>query len=129
MNDIEKHKREFNHLLPEKNKEQIKKISDALRDGGNGGYYTPSVVQSDESTIRLSFIPSKDTMPPVADVDITIPNKEGGVTYEAGENILIKNNRISVLTADEAEQDNTRPITSAAVHTQLGNIQALLETI
>lgn len=94
-----------------------------------GGYYTPSVTQPDENTMRVSFTPSKGTMLPVADIDITLPTKDGGATYEAGENISIENNIISVLTADEAEEDNTRPITSAAVHTQLGNIQALLETI
>lgn len=36
---------------------------------------------------------------------------------------------LSVDTADDAEGDNTRPITSAAVHTQLGNIEVLLGTI
>lgn len=51
------------------------------------------------------------------------------VSYEPGENISIEDNIISVLTADEAEQDNTKPITSAAVHMQIGNIQVLLETI
>lgn len=34
-----------------------------------------------------------------------------------------------VNTVNSAEQDNTRPITSAAVHTQLGNIEVLLKTI
>ena len=32
-------------------------------------------------------------------------------------------------TGDEAEKDNTRPITSAGVYLQIGNINALLETI
>lgn len=36
---------------------------------------------------------------------------------------------LSVDTADRAEEDNTRPITSAAVYTELGNINALLATI
>lgn len=36
---------------------------------------------------------------------------------------------LSVETATDAEQDNTRPITSAAVHTELGNIDILLRTI
>lgn len=31
--------------------------------------------------------------------------------------------------ASDAEQDNTRPITSAAVYTEIGNINALLATI
>lgn len=34
-----------------------------------------------------------------------------------------------VAPASSAEQDNTRPITSAAVYTEIGNINALLATI
>ena len=36
---------------------------------------------------------------------------------------------LSVDTAASVEQDNTRPVTAAAVHTQLGNIEALLSNI
>lgn len=36
---------------------------------------------------------------------------------------------LSVNTADEVEQDNTLPVTSAAVYAEVGNINALLETI
>ena len=36
---------------------------------------------------------------------------------------------LSVVKADRAEQDNTHPITSAAVFTEIGNIDALLQTI
>ena len=52
----------------------------------------------------------------------------GGIIV--GENLKItKEGVLSVDTADNAEEDNTRPITSAAVHTQLGNIEVLLGTI
>lgn len=34
-----------------------------------------------------------------------------------------------ITPASSAEQDNTRPITSAAVYTEIGNINALLELI
>ena len=37
--------------------------------------------------------------------------------------------RLAVDTADSPEADNTRPITSAAVQTALGNIDVLLKTI
>lgn len=46
-----------------------------------------------------------------------------------GSNIEIKNNKISVLTTDNIEEDNTRPITSSAVYTEVGNINVLLKTI
>lgn len=52
----------------------------------------------------------------------------GGIIV--GDNLKItKEGVLSVDTADNAESDNTRPITSAAVHTQLGNIEVLLGTI
>ena len=37
--------------------------------------------------------------------------------------------KIGVKTTDDIEQDNTLPITSSAVYTTVGNIQALLDTI
>lgn len=52
----------------------------------------------------------------------------GGVIV--GENLAITQAGVlSVITADEVEHDNTRPITSAAVYTEVGNINALLATI
>lgn len=42
---------------------------------------------------------------------------------------LSQEGQLSVNTAKDAEQDNTLPITSAAVYTELGNIDALLATI
>lgn len=55
----------------------------------------------------------------------------GGETasYVAGDHINITGNVISVITTDAAEQDNTTPITSAGVYTQIGNINVLLGTI
>lgn len=54
----------------------------------------------------------------------------GGLPYTAGDHIdITPEGKISVLTADEVETDNTRPVTSAAVATQVGNIEILLKTI
>lgn len=39
------------------------------------------------------------------------------------------NGKLSVDTADKVEQDNTKPVTSAAVHTEIGNIEALLAAL
>lgn len=50
-------------------------------------------------------------------------------SLEAGNNVEIVDNKISVLTTDEAQEDNTKPMTSSGVYTQLGNIAILLETI
>lgn len=65
--------------------------------------------------------------------DLPLPNVgEGGVLRinSLDETLsLSQEGQLSVNTAKDAEQDNTLPITSAAVYTELGNIDALLATI
>lgn len=52
----------------------------------------------------------------------------GGIIV--GEDLQITQEGVlSVQKANAVEQDNTRPITAAAVYTEVGNINALLETI
>ena len=46
--------------------------------GEAGGYYTPTVTQPDENTLRMVFTPSKDGMPDVAHTDITLLGGGGG---------------------------------------------------
>lgn len=53
----------------------------------------------------------------------------GGYVIGAGLTLDPASNILSVDTADAVEQDNTRPVTSAAVFTTVGNIDALLATI
>ena len=52
----------------------------------------------------------------------------GGIIV--GEDLQITEEGVlSIVKAWAAEEDNTRPITSAAVYTEIGNINALLQTI
>lgn len=53
----------------------------------------------------------------------------GGYIIGAGLRLDPGSNVLSVDTADAVEADNTRPVTSAAVYTTVGNIDALLTTI
>ena len=73
-----------------------------------------------------------DNLPRINGIKVT-GNKTsadyGIQTLEAGNNVEIVDNKISVLTTDEAQEDNTKPMTSSGVYTQLGNIAILLETI
>lgn len=46
-----------------------------------------------------------------------------------GDNLSVVNGVLKVDTAPNVEQDNTKPITSAAVYTEVGNINALLSLI
>ena len=68
--------------------------------------------------------------------DITLPTVVGIALPEGGNagDLLIKKTATNydaewVAPATSAEQDNTRPITAAAVYTEIGNINALLQTI
>ena len=53
----------------------------------------------------------------------------GGSSYEIGDGLKLEGNVLSVDTATEVEEDNTKPVTSGAVYVQLGNVEALLENI
>ena len=54
---------------------------------------------------------------------------EGSGSFDTDETLMWKNGRLCVNTAEDVEADNTLPITSAAVHTTVGNIEAILKTI
>ena len=54
----------------------------------------------------------------------------GGISFTTDETLtLSESNVLSVNTAKSVEADNTLPVTSAAVHTEIGNIDVLLRTI
>lgn len=53
----------------------------------------------------------------------------GGYNIGSGLKLDAATNTLSVDTAAAVEKDNTKPVTSAAVYTEVGNINALLATI
>lgn len=53
----------------------------------------------------------------------------GGGSFQIGHGLLLEDNVLSVNVVNDAERDNTLPITSAAVYTTVGNIDSLLQTI
>ena len=53
----------------------------------------------------------------------------GGSNIGSGLKLDAATNTLSVDTAAAVEKDNTKPVTSAAVYTEVGNINALLATI
>ena len=72
---------------------------------------------------------SKDDL--VAAINEARQSGGGGGGYIIGDGLKLdaESNTLSVDTADKVEKDNTKPVTSAAVHTEGGNINALLATI
>lgn len=65
----------------------------------------------------------------VADTKLYIDNHSDGAGYQIGDGLKISDGKLVVDTATEVEQDNTKPVTSAAVYMQLGNVEALLADI
>lgn len=62
--------------------------------------------------------------------DIQIEPVNNNVNIAFGEDFAASEQGVvSLLKANSVEQDNTRPITAAAVYTEVGNINALLATI
>lgn len=62
--------------------------------------------------------------------NVEIPNAGGGAAnFKTDETLKFENGVLSVNTASVMEENNTLPITSAAVYTVVGNINAILDTI
>lgn len=62
-------------------------------------------------------------------VSVRADGGSGGYNIGPGLKLDAETNTLSVDTADAVEKDNTKPVTSAAVYTEVGNINALLATI
>ena len=77
-------------------------------------------LMSDRRKVNLGVMPT-------ASVPVATESTLGGI--KVGENLKVAGGVLSVDTADEVEQDNTKPITSAAVHVEVGNIEVLLKAL
>ena len=53
----------------------------------------------------------------------------GSMPYEIGPGLKVENGVLSVDTAGAVEADNTRPVTSDAVHRELGDVESLLAAL
>ena len=52
-----------------------------------------------------------------------------GESYQIGSGLKVVDGTLMVDTINQVEEDNTQPVTSGAVYTTVGNIDALLQTI
>ena len=91
------------------------------------------VVQSGEGgTTRHSRLTERelpDQHPMSAITGLEDALKNAGTKFTTDETLTLKDGVLSVNTTDQMEQDNTLPITSAAVYTAVGNIEVRLSTI
>lgn len=87
---------------------------------GSNGYWL--VWDPDKDEYVESRLPVSDGM------DFASPDRAGII--KVGENLAISEDGVlSVITTDTAQQDNTKPITSAGVYTLAGNIEVLLAAL
>lgn len=95
----------------------------------NGSYNqsTKSLVFTLQNGNTIS-IPIGDIVSGLATTEY-VDNSVNSIRLNSGNNVEIKDGVISVLTTNNAEEDNTRPITSAGVNTIVGNIDVLLKLI
>lgn len=68
---------------------------------------------------------------PALAAELQVQHYADSAAYKIGHGLKLdeSTNTLSVDTADEVEQDNTLPVTSAAVAATVGNIEVLLGTI
>lgn len=101
---------------------EVKEIADA---GGSGG--------GDQGTIDHSKLINRDVEnqhPMQAITGLENALQQTISVDKLGDTMKVDEfGKIGVKTTDDMEQDNTLPITSSAVYTTVGNIQALLDTI
>ena len=104
--------------------------------GGTEGSPFPVIPPTVEEQLRadmgnLADLTTEDKSSLVAAINEVRQTGGGGTAYTIGHGLKLdaETNTLSVDTADKMEQDNTLPITSAAVYVEVGNINALLKTI
>ena len=93
---------------------------------------TPTVEEQLRADMgNLADLTTEDKSSLVAAINEVRRTGGGGTAYTIGHGLKLdaKTNTLSVDMADKIEQDNTLPITSAAVYAEIGNINALLKTI
>ena len=103
-------------------------VGGILKCGGIG----PDPPTQPTPTVRPAALPLPLNL---ADPDIRLTlaldavNTGGGTSYKIGHGLKVEDGTLMVDTADAVEQDNTLPVTSAAVFVQTGNIEALLAAL
>lgn len=108
--------------------ERINSIADTIDDKINGKADSSYVAEIEERHNQdLSSI--EDAITTINESIDRLEEASGTAIIETDETLSLVNGVLSVNTANEAEDDNTLPITSAAVSASIGNINRLLSII
>lgn len=92
---------------------------------------------TDNTEYELGVVVGKDGYTPQKGIDYLNDNDIAAIVSKMANTLNFddtlnfdrKTNTLSVNTAKNVEQDNTKPVTSAAVYTVVGNINAILESL
>lgn len=90
------------------------------------------LLTQDGTVCRISYVEESTAFHdyPIAGLGFRVATLKTGTDFSVDNHTLkLENGVMRVNTAPSVEQDNTLPITSAAVFAEVGNINALLETI
>ena len=120
---------EVNHWNSERNTDMI--ISQGMECGDIIVNKYPDVITYLLADMgNLADLTTEDKSSLVAAIN-EVRRTGGGTAYTIGHGLKLdaETNTLSVDMADKIEQDNTLPITAAAVYAEVGNINALLKTI
>lgn len=113
--------------------ENAAKTAEAPGSSSTVYYYGQKIVVVTEQSATLYIIQPDKTLKIVGEGSLTeIPIMDSDTVGGAKLGDGLKVDETGVLSVDvatEAEEDNTKPITSAAVNTLVGNIDALLSNI
>ena len=93
--------------------------------GGGSG----SVAVDSTLTVSGQAADAKATGDAIRSLSDEITDLEKKASFTTDKSLTLKDGVLSVNTTDNAEKDNTLPISSAGVYTHIGNIEVLLKTI
>ena len=121
------------YKIHEKDGKTVCKVPDKLLQ--HAGKFTVWAYIRDElgnrTVYKKSFVvEGREKLPDYISTDDDVGGSSGGTYFEIGDNMELDSNGVlKVKVASKVEADNTLPVSSAAVHTHIGNIEALLDTI
>ena len=127
---VDKDGNEVNHWNSERNSEMT--VSKGMECGDIIAEKYPDIISQILTDMgNLADLTTEDKSSLVAAINEIRRTGGGGTAYTIGHGLKLdaKTNTLSVDMADKIEQDNTLPITAAAVYAEVGNINALLKTI
>lgn len=90
---------------------------------------TPALIQAQKSILCGAGSPADPPEDVYNQIMELLNQSGGGGGFTTDETLTLKSGVLSVNRAFSVEQDNTLPVTSAAVATTVGNIEVLLKTI